>query len=166
MKIYEKKYVKKPSDCTDFEIDSFYFLVLKGKKVQKKGLKERIFNCELLAFYKLNESIVAISAIKRPEESYRKKIIEKANLDRDYKDLLFEIGYSFTEENFRKNGFNSALKLLLLNSLKNLKGILFSTTAISSSQKFLEKNGFVNLGIPYDGKNDKNIKYFEIKLDE
>ena len=41
------------------------------------------------------------------------------------------------------------------------KGILFSTTAIASSQKFLADNGFKTSGEPYDGDNDKSIKYYE-----
>lgn len=166
MKTSENKYVKKPSECTIFEIDNFYKLVLKGGKVKKEGLKERILNCELLAFYMINGIIIAISAIKKPTETYTKDVIQKAKLKRDYKDLKFEIGYSFTEENYRKKGLSSELKSLLLDSIKNAKGILFSTTAISSSQKFLEKQGFVNFGIPFDGKNDTNIKYYEIKLNE
>jgi hypothetical protein len=166
MEIFENKYVKKPTECEIFEIDNFYKLVLKGGKVKKEGLKERIMNCELLAFYKVNDIIVAISAIKKPTKTYIKDVIQKAKLERDYNDLKFEIGYSFTEKNFRKKGFSSELKSLLLGSIKNAKGILFSTSAISSSQKFLETNGFKNFGIPFDGNNDTKIKYYEINLNE
>lgn len=166
MKISKNKYVKKPSECSISEIDDFYKLVLKGGKVEKKGLKKRILNCELLAFYKVNEVIIAVSAIKKPSETYIKDVIQKAKLKRDYKDLKFEIGYSFTEENHRKKGFSSELKSLLLDSIKNTKGILFSTTAITSSQKFLENKGFVNTGSSFDGKNDTNIKYYEFKLND
>lgn len=166
MKISENKFAKKPSECTKSEIEKFYELVLKGGKVKEKGLKDRILSCELLAFYKVNETIVAVSSIKRPKESYIKNVIEKAKLERNYRDLKFEIGYSFTDENYRKNGYSTELKLLLLLTLKNVKGILFSTTAIPSSQKFLEKNGFLNNGIAYDGENDKCIKYYEKVINE
>lgn len=166
MEITKKYYIKKPSASSEFEINKFHELVLKGKKVEKRDLKKRILNCEFLAFCTVNDIIIAVSAIKRPEESYVKKIISKAKLNRESNEMNFEIGYSFTEENFRKTGINSDLKLMLLNSIKKTTGILFSTTAIPSSQKFLIENGFVNVGIPYDGKNDRNIKYYEKLINE
>ena len=166
METTKKYYFRKPLECSDFEIEKFHELVLKGGKVEKQGLKLRILNCELLAFCTVNDVIIAVSAIKRPEESYVEQIILKANLARDYKKLKFEIGYSFTEKNFTRKGINGDLKLLLLNEIKNVSGILFSTTAIPSSQKFLENNGFVNIGIPFDGKNDRNIKYYEKSINE
>jgi hypothetical protein len=166
METTKKYYFKKPLESTDFEIEKFHELVLKGGKVKEQGLKVRISNCELLAFCSVNDVIIAVSAIKRPVKSYVKKINVKAELNKDYKELKFEIGYSFTEENFRRKGINGDLKLLLLNSIKNVIGIIFSTTAIPNSQKFLENNGFVNIGIPYDGKNDRNIKYYEKSINE
>jgi hypothetical protein len=44
------------------------------------------------------------------------------------------------------------------------KGLIFSTTAIKSSQTFLQENGFKSKGNPYDGENDKGITYFEKEL--
>lgn len=166
MEISKKYYFKKPLESSKFEIEKFHELVLKGGKVEEQGLKARILNCELLAFFSVNGDIIAVSAVKRPEESYVKKLILKANLDRDCKRLKFEIGYSFTEKDYRRKGINNDLKLLFLNAIKNVSGILFSTTAISSSQNFLEKNGFVNVGIPFDGINDTNIKYYEKSINE
>lgn len=166
MEITKKYYFKKPSACSEFEINKFHELVLKGAKVKEQGLKTRILNCELFAFCKVNDTIIAASAIKCPEEDYVKKIISKAKLNRDYNKMKFEIGYSFTEENFRKKGINSDLKLLLLDSIKKTTGIIFSTTAIPSNQNFLVENGFINIGVPYDGENDKNIKYFEKLINE
>lgn len=166
MEITKKYYIKRPFACSEFEINKFHELVLKGKKVEKKDLKKRILNCEFLAFCTVNDIIIAVSAIKIPEESYVKKIISKANLKRDCNEMKFEIGYSFTEKKFREKGINKDLKLLLLNEFKNISEILFSTTAIPSSQKFLIENGFVNAGIPYDGKNDRNIKYYEKSINE
>lgn len=166
MEITKKYYIKKPSACSEFEINKFHELILKGGKVKEQGLKTRILNCELLAFCIVNETIIAVSAIKCPEEIYVKKIISKVKLNRDFNEMKFEIGYSYTEENFREKGINSELKLLLLNSIKKTTGILFSTTAIPSSQKFLVENGFINIGIPYDGENDRNIKYYEKLINE
>lgn len=156
-------YIKKPKDCNESEIDKFYELVIKGRKVPKERLRDRIVNCNLLGFCSVGNQIIAISSIKQPQKSYVKKVILNAQLKRHWQDLKFEIGYSFTEENYRRKGINAKIKKLLLEKMKDVGGIIFSTTAIQSSQNFLSEHGFLNIGLPYDGKNDKAIKYYERK---
>jgi len=154
--------VKRPGECNSSEIGKFHELVLKGKKVQKKGLKERIQNCVILGFCTYNGEIVGISSIKRPQKSYTQKIIKKANLERNWDDLEYEIGYSFTEEEFRKKGISTQIKTNLIEQMKIIGGKIFSTTAISSSQRFLKEKGFNQIGNSYDGENDKDLKYYEL----
>ncbi|HNW90065.1 MAG TPA: hypothetical protein PKN48_10405 [Bacteroidales bacterium] len=156
-------YAKKPKDCDESEICKFYELVIKGCKVQKEGLRNRIINCNLLGFCSVDNHIIAISSIKQPQKSYVEKVVLCAQLDRNWQDLKFEIGYSFTEKIYRRKGINSEIKKLLLDQMKDVEGIIFSTTAIESSQNFLSQHGFVNIGQPFDGKNDKAIKYYERK---
>lgn len=153
--------VKEPSDCSDIEISIFYEGVKKGEKVMLQGLKDRIKNCEILAFCYYNESLIGISSIKRPNQNYVAEIIRKAQINRQTTDLMFEIGYSYTEPAYRKNGVSKYLKSKLLEQMKSRKGTIFSTTAIKSSQNFLEENGFIKIGKSYDGKNDKEISYYE-----
>ena len=45
--------------------------------------------------------------------------------------------------------------------INSKSGILFSTTAIKSSQNFLTQEGFLSQGVAYDGVNDKEIRYYE-----
>lgn len=166
----EKKYcIKKPLECSKLEIDKFHDFVVRGNKIKKtnlKNLRNRIINSELLGFCYLNDQIIGISAIKKPLKNYIINIIDSAKLDRDWGSLKFEIGYSYTEPNFRREGISSNLKYKLIDEMKNNYNILFSTTAILSSQKFLLENGFKNIGVMYDGEQDLNIKYFELKLDK
>ncbi len=157
-----KYVVKRPDECKPSEIDKFHELVLKGGKVQKKGLKERIQNCLILGFCVNSGEIIGISSIKRPQKSYVEKIINKAKLDRKWNELEYEIGYSFTEKEFRRNGISSQLKTSLIEQVKKIGGKFFSTTAIASSQRFLEEKGFKQVGEIYDGDNDKDLKYYEL----
>lgn len=156
-----KYFEKEPRNCCEYQLNKFYDLVLKGNKVQKEGLKRRISNCKLLGFCSINENIIAISSIKRPQKSYIETVINNAKLDRNWTELEFEIGYSYTENDYREKGISTEIKRRLLERMKEIKGKIFSTTAITSSQRFLIQNGFINYGKAYDGKNDKNIKYFE-----
>lgn len=100
----EFKYLAKEiSNCSAYEIQMFYNLAIKGGKVQRKGLAERILQCKFLGFcYSDTNQIVAISSIKRPQKSYVEKVVKNANLNRKYTDLEFELGYSFTEFEHRR----------------------------------------------------------------
>jgi predicted GNAT family N-acyltransferase len=153
--------IKQPRECSEKELNDFHEKVVKGGKVSLNGLLNRIKNCELIAFCYFNNKLIGISSIKKPNQGYLEDIIKKAKLDREYNDLNFEIGYSFTEPEFRKNGISKELKLSLLEKMNSRKGIIFSTTAIPSSQNFLKENGFEKRGESYDGENDIGISYFE-----
>lgn len=153
--------IKKPANCSDGEISAFYEEVKKGGKVILQGLSDRIKNCKLLAFCYYENSLIGVSSIKRPNPGYVADIIKKTEIERKVEDLIFEIGYSFTEPDFRKNGISEELKSRLLEEMKSQDGIIFSTTAIKSSQNFLKENGFKKFGKSYDGENDKGITYYE-----
>lgn len=153
--------VKEPNICSEKELSDFYEKVAKGGKVMLQGLQNRIKNCELLAFCYFKNELIGISSIKRPSTTYVENVIEKSKIDRKPSDLRFEIGYSFTEFNFRRRGISQKLKEKLLEKIKSREGIIFSTTAIKSSQNFLEQQGFIKYGKPFDGNNDKAIIYYE-----
>lgn len=153
--------VKIPNECSEQELNNFYIEVKKGGKVKLQGIQNRIKNCELLAFCYIENKLVGVSSIKKPNSNYVDKIIRKSKIERKVEDLNFEIGYSFTGIEFRRNGISQKLKEELLKKMESRKGIIFSTTAIKSSQNFLEQNGFKKYGYPYDGENDKEIIYYE-----
>ncbi|WP_316778818.1 hypothetical protein [Pedobacter antarcticus] len=157
-------FVKAPGKCTSSELVDFHSLVQIGGKVPLKNLPTRIQSCVLLAFCYLNKKPIGISAIKKPSRTYKEKIILKAGIDRIPNALDFEIGYSVTLSDFRKKGISSMLKTMLLEDMQQVKGTIFSTTAIESSKHFLKTNGFIKLGKPYDGEYDKGICYYELSL--
>jgi len=157
-------YCKRPEESSEAELSDFHKLVLEGGKVQEEGLFDRIKNCAVLGFCKKGEKIIGISAIKRPLESYKKKVISKANLKRQPEDLEYEIGYSFTNTKFRRKGISTSIKSNIIDWMDNIGGTIFSTTAIESSQKFLSQKGFEQIGEKYNGKNDKNLRYYELTV--
>jgi len=93
-------------------------------------------------FLLYKNSLISVSSIKRPSQNYVSDIIAKTEIDRRAEDSTFEIGYSFTEQHFRRNGISKALKKELLNQKKSRNGTIFLTTAIKRSQNFLEENSF------------------------
>ncbi|SDG64472.1 hypothetical protein SAMN05421827_1096 [Pedobacter terrae] len=153
--------IKRPCDCTIIQLHQFYLLLRKGNKVLPVDLPLKIFNAAFLAFCYNGKKLVGISAIKRPTPSYLQEVYNKAGIITEIYKPFLEIGYSFTQESVRKNGIGTTLKQLLLKKINHHRGIIFSTTATVSSQRFLIANGFQAKGNPYQGVFDNNIIYFE-----
>lgn len=153
--------IKRPADCSQTEIDLFLTMVKKGNKVSADNLRQKVLNCEFLAFSYSGKRLVGISAIKRPEKSYIEQVHQKAGILRNTAEFGLELGYSFTEQDFRRSGISKKLKELLLRKISGISGTIFSTTATPTSQRFLRAHGFSACGSPYQGKFDGNIIYFE-----
>lgn len=153
--------IKRPSDCSMLQLHHFYLLLRRGNKVSPVDLPLKIFNAAFLAFCYNGKKLIGISAIKRPTLSYLQEVYNKAAIIKKIDKPFLEIGYSFTQESVRKKGIGTTLKRLLLKKISDHHGIIFSTTATASSQRFLLANGFRGKGNPYQGKFDNNIIYFE-----
>jgi len=153
--------IKKPCDCSMIQLHHFYLLLRKGNKVSPVDLPLKILNTAFLAFCYNGKKLVGISAIKRPGPSYLEEVYKKAGIITDINKPFLEIGYSFTRESVRKKGISSTLKRMLLKKISDHHGIIFSTTATPSSQRFLVANGFQAKGSPYQGNFDNHIIYFE-----
>ncbi|WP_443937915.1 hypothetical protein [Pedobacter sp. MW01-1-1] len=156
--------LKQPADCSLLELFCFYLLVTKGGKVSRAELHQKIYSCQLLAFCYLGDTLIAISAIKRPSSEYINLVHQKAKIVQSKEDYYLEIGYSYTEPAHRRKGISSTLKEMLLDTIRAHKGPVFATTATPSSQHFLVRKGFEAVGMPYQGIFDANIIYYEKKL--
>ncbi|RDC55857.1 hypothetical protein DU508_16490 [Pedobacter chinensis] len=156
--------IKRPCDCSITELHYFYLLLRKGNKVSPIDLPLKILNSDYLGFCYQNKKLVGISAIKSPTRSYLEDVHLKAGIIYTIDRPFLEIGYSFTLACFRRKGISGTLKRMLLGKVRHHQGILFSTTAIPSSQRFLMANGFHPQGNPYRGNYDNNIIYFEKEM--
>ncbi|WP_412468491.1 hypothetical protein [Pedobacter sp. KLB.chiD] len=153
--------IKRPYDCSMIQLHHFYLLLRRGNKVSAVDLPAKIFNAAFLAFCYNGKKLVGISAIKRPTIAYLQDVHKKAGIITDIDRPFLEIGYSFTIESVRNKGISGTLKRMLLNKISNHQGIIFSTSATPSSQRFLLANGFRAEGNPYQGIFDNHIIYFE-----
>ena len=153
--------IKKPAECSIAEIHHFYLKLRKGNKVSPVNLHEKIFAAEYLGFCYQGGILIGISGIKKPTISYLEIVYKKAGIIRNNEETTLEIGYSFTEEGFRQRGISTKLRTMLLRKINQHKGIIFSTTATPSSQRFLKANGFNPCGFPYQGMFDDNIVYLK-----
>jgi hypothetical protein len=70
---------KRPSNCSKAELDAFEKLVKQGGEVTGQGLRERILRAEWLVFtVEEDGTFSGISALKTPNDSYKRNIFRKA----------------------------------------------------------------------------------------
>lgn len=150
--------IKKTKDCTPDEINNFYELAKKAEQVDIVGLLNRIRNSRLLAFCYNKGSLVGISAIKKPNDNYKKRTFTKAGIENESSNFKFELGYSFTENKFRGKQISYELNKQLISEL--LDENIFAITANPGMKNILTKTGFTEIGNTYKGKH--NIEELQI----
>lgn len=147
--------IKKPSDCSPEELQSFESLVRLSGQVWTDGLMDRIKSCVLLGFCYKDSELVSISAIKSKNAEYVRKQIFKTTSD--YSGIIssLELGYCFTAEQHRGSGYNSKLNDALLERLNGES--VFATTGNLAMQHYFESRGFDKIGKPYPGKYNSQL---------
>ncbi|CAM4331871.1 hypothetical protein ZORO111903_13990 [Zobellia roscoffensis] len=145
-----------PNKCTEKELDLFHDLVLKGKQVDKNGLKNRISNSSVLGFCYIENSLVSISSIKRPNEGYKNRIFAKAKILELAKYHPFELGYAYTEKDFRGKGLNFRINERLLEF--SVLEPIYATTHNVKMKGSLLRMGFKVVGAEYKGDSGHNIE--------
>jgi GNAT superfamily N-acetyltransferase len=102
--------VKKPSECSENELNSFEDLVKKGGEVAVAGLRNLIKKAKYLIFLFENDRILAgIAALKEPNIGYKKKVFKKAGSPENPDEFTFEAGWIYVEEKFRAQRYSRLL---------------------------------------------------------
>ena len=71
--------VKKPSDCSETELNIFETLVMKGGEVNGVGLRSRIMKAKPLVFlYETDKIVAGVAALKNPHTYYKTNVFKKA----------------------------------------------------------------------------------------
>lgn len=153
--------IKQPSDCSEVEIDEFHAITLKSGQVMKMGLKARINNSTLLGFCYTKDQLISISSVKSPNKNYRNGVFEKAGIKELADDYPYELGYAFTETEFRGNGLNYELNKRLLSEMHSAK--IYATSDSDGMIKILEKLGFERIGNSFHGNYNEKIRVFHIR---
>jgi hypothetical protein len=148
------KKLKPPTKCHRKELDDFHRLALKSEQVESYRLGERIRKAKLLAFHYIDDKLVGIVALKRPNETYKKGVFRKAGVNEESEKYSLELGWAFTLKKHRGSHICSNLVRKIVNVLGSQN--MFATTRTNnlSMQKILMKNGFKKMGKPYKGRTD------------
>lgn len=140
--------IKAPCDCTREEISEFRNFVRLGSDVMRTKLRRRIKAASHLLFYRDQETLCGISALKQLTEEYRIRLFERAEATVDPGDFLIELGWIFIGESYRGK---KTSRILVQELLPYVEGGIYSTTRSDNfrMQKTLERYGFVRHGRPY-----------------
>lgn len=157
-KIYDKK------DITD-RIANLFVSVLKQQKKVYSPTKSKIKNCRQIILCYIEDDLVGIGAIK-PNINVN-SIFTKADLANLKEKFGWELGYFYTNPNYRKFGIASTMTKLLLHGKENEN--FFATTEIYSTNSMiyiLEKNGFRQCGKVWESTIHNGIIGLFIKVNE
>lgn len=152
--------IKAPSECTKQEIEDFHQLVSSGGEVEVALLRSRIRRAKLLALHYEKDTLVATTALKRPNETYKKDVFRKARVSDESDRYSLEVGWAFTMEEYRGKGICSGLVQQLVN--RSESEAIFATTRKHNLQmhRILKKNGFRKIGKQFKGRT--NEYYLEL----
>lgn len=148
--------IKKPSECSEEEIENFYQLVIEGDQVDIYGLRDRIKRAALLAFHYEGSTLAGIVAVKRPYEVYKEKVFQKAGVSQKTNEYNLEMGWAFTISEYREKNICSGLTRKLVSEFKSQNIFATVRTDNLATQKILARNGFEKIGEPYPGRQNKH----------
>jgi GNAT superfamily N-acetyltransferase len=154
--------IKKPSECSNSELDSFEALVRRGGEVTGAGLRNRIKRAKYLVFLVENDKTLAgIAALKEPNVSYKNKVFKKAGSPENTVEFTLEAGWIYVEEQFRGRRYS---RLLLGEVLKvaGKKAVYATTRENNEAMKRTNLHfGLLQSGHPYASEegNYKLILY-------
>jgi GNAT superfamily N-acetyltransferase len=150
---------KRPSNCSEAELDTFETFVKQGSEVTSQGLRERILRAEWLVFaVEEDGTFSGISALKKPNDSYKRNIFRKAGTQLNPDDFPYEAGWLFVPLAFRGKKYSR----LLLEKVIGLAGEekLYATTRANNDfmRRTNRRCGLVDTGSPYASEDgDYNL---------
>lgn len=93
--------IKIPSNCNNRKISSFCSLVEKGEEVDINTLENGVKRAKFLGFYYIDDKLVGVAALKNANPDYQNSVFERAGKPELAKNFRYEIGYAFTDEDYR-----------------------------------------------------------------
>ena len=139
--------IKKPSDCTPKEKETFISLVVSGDQNAPARVKNSFNHLIWVGLLYEGDEIKAVSSLK--EGNFEP--FEMAGVENEIDNYPYEVGFSFTDPSSRGKGYNGQLKKKLFDKVNN-KGI-YATVRVNNKESLAvnKKLGFKPLGQPYEG---------------
>lgn len=145
------------ADFTTGERARFQELVANAGEVVSTALTTNIANARVLVMLKQYGVVRGTAALKRPQDSYRAKIMKRAGVALSRLDCPYELGYVFIEPNLQGHGLSHRLVFEAL--AHNDGAAVFATVRTDNAAMLatLFKAEFAVVGQPYLGLQGRMI---------
>jgi predicted GNAT family N-acyltransferase len=148
---------KPPAEWTVATRSDFEKLVRAGSEVNVAGLTKRIAGAATLACHYVGKKLVGVAALKRPTDSYRKKVSERARFALSKEAFPFEVGWVYVSPEGRGHGLSKQLVAACLD-VAGSAGVFATTREENDPMRCcLAKIGFKRIGMPYLGERGKHL---------
>ncbi|NKK64223.1 GNAT family N-acetyltransferase [Rhizobium leguminosarum bv. viciae] len=148
---------KRPSDCSDRELQQFVKLVMAGGEVAK-GLPGRVQKAVSLVMLLNGDALVGTAGLKRPETGYQSKVFRRAQTDKAPGKFPFELGWVYIAPDHRGG---KRAKPLIKAAVDSSEGVSVFATARQNNEAMhhlLTNAGFVLSGMPYASQQNAGQK--------
>lgn len=146
-----------PADFTFYERRRFEELVVQAGEVADAALTTNTINARVLVMMKHHGMVRGVSALKRPQESYRKKIVEQTEIELPTSDYPYELGYIFIKPELQGLGLSHRLVSEALAYSDNEGVFATVRTDNGAMRTALYRAGFVDAGKTYQGFRERTI---------
>lgn len=148
--------VRTAGELAPTERSAFIDMVVEGDEVVGAGLLTNIANAKVLVLLRRSDEFVGCAALKRPQASYRAKIIKKSGAALDEGIFPFELGYIFIRKAAR--GLRQSLRLVDAALSHADRAAVFATVRADNipMHRTLAKAQFASAAT-YRGRNNRPI---------
>lgn len=141
----------RPSDLASDKIKQFVkFVADYGDIPNKEYIGPGVRSARELFHYFVDDKLVGVAAIKRPQDRYRAKTFKKAGSLRRPELFNFELGYIAVHPDYRCKGIGTRLIKAALETIQDQPIFATSKEVNDKIHRRLEKHGFVREGKSYE----------------
>lgn len=147
----------KPVAASAAELERFEELVVEAGEVIGAALTTNIANARILVMLKHEGVLCGVAALKRPQDSYRKRVASQAEIALPKPEYPYELGYIYVQPKLQGRHLSHRL---VAEALEHRDGAhVFATARIDNDRvrSTLAKARFAVAGKPYDGLQGKPI---------
>jgi hypothetical protein len=146
-----------PGALTAAELTRFLELVVEGGEVGGAAVATNIANARILVMLMQGGTMRGVAALKRPQDSYRKKIAKQTGVDLSQRVYPFELGYIYIQPVLQGRGLSHRLVASTLQHDDAHSVFATVRTDNEPMRATFAKAGFVAAGVAYPGAEGRKI---------